>query len=397
MTAALTLMAKERGGPQLAAQVLFYPVTDADLDTETYQRYADGPWLTREAMRWFWDAYLPDERRRSEITASPLQATLDQLRGLPPALIINGEHDVLRAEGEAYARKLAQAGVPRDARPLQQHDPRLRAAEPDHHHARAARRDRPGRRLPQRRPHQLGATMPTDHHPRPRRVRRILELEPRRRDARLRRPSGHRLREPAADHRRRRRRTERARPNDRRSGPARRPLLRRGCDHRRRRRRRRDHRSRVRGRVRPPIGRKPRRRGRPRTRRDVGRDAPDRPIARRGVDTYIAPGKFHRPVLCGCTRTPSDADGDHPASDHRGGAHRARRGQPALGDHGQLVHLRQQRPQHPGRSTPDHGRARRRQAHRRGAGASHAVGVSRAAETAMLILDAARFRSPVQA
>ena len=58
MTAALTLMAKERGGPQLAAQVLFYPVTDADLDTETYQRYADGPWLTREAMRWFWDAYL---------------------------------------------------------------------------------------------------------------------------------------------------------------------------------------------------------------------------------------------------------------------------------------------------------------------------------------------------
>ena len=112
MTAALTLMAKERGGPQLAAQVLFYTVTDADLDTETYRRYADGPWLTREAMRWFWDAYVPDESRRSEITASPLQATLEQLRGLPPALIINGEHDVLRAEGEAYARKLAQAGVP---------------------------------------------------------------------------------------------------------------------------------------------------------------------------------------------------------------------------------------------------------------------------------------------
>jgi acetyl esterase len=111
MTAALTLMAKERGGPELAAQVLLYPVTDADFDTETYLRYADGPWLTREAMRWFWDAYLPDEERRSEITASPLQATLEQLSGLPPALIINGEHDVLRAEGEAYARKLAQAGV----------------------------------------------------------------------------------------------------------------------------------------------------------------------------------------------------------------------------------------------------------------------------------------------
>jgi len=112
MTAALTLMAKERGGPQIAAQVLFYPVTNASLDTGTYQRYADGPWLTREAMRWFWDSYLPDKERRPEITASPLQATLDQLRDLPPALIINGEHDVLRDEGEAYARKLTQAGVP---------------------------------------------------------------------------------------------------------------------------------------------------------------------------------------------------------------------------------------------------------------------------------------------
>jgi len=88
------------------------PVTNASLDTGTYQRYADGPWLTREAMRWFWDSYLPDKERRPEITASPLQATLDQLRGLPPALIINGEHDVLRDEGEAYARKLTQAGVP---------------------------------------------------------------------------------------------------------------------------------------------------------------------------------------------------------------------------------------------------------------------------------------------
>ena len=111
MTAALTLMAKERGGPALAAQVLFYPVTDADLDTATYRIYADGPWLTREAMRWFWNSYLPDEGRRSEITASPLRASLEQLSGLPPALIINGEHDVLCEEGEAYARKLQQAGV----------------------------------------------------------------------------------------------------------------------------------------------------------------------------------------------------------------------------------------------------------------------------------------------
>jgi acetyl esterase/lipase len=112
MTAALTLMAKERGGPQAAAQVLFYPVTDANMDTSTYQRYADGPWLTRGAMRWFWDSYLPDHSLRCQITASPLRATTGQLRGLPPALIINAEHDVLRDEGEAYARKLSQAGVP---------------------------------------------------------------------------------------------------------------------------------------------------------------------------------------------------------------------------------------------------------------------------------------------
>jgi acetyl esterase/lipase len=112
MAAALTLMAKERRGPKLAAQVLFYPVTNANLDTDTYEIYADGPWLTREAMRWFWDSYLPDEERRREVTASPLMASIDQLRDLPPALVINGQHDVLCAEGEAYARRLTEAGVP---------------------------------------------------------------------------------------------------------------------------------------------------------------------------------------------------------------------------------------------------------------------------------------------
>jgi acetyl esterase len=112
MAAALTLLAKERHGPTLAAQVLFYPVTNASLDTDTYELYTDGPWLTREAMRWFWDSYLPDEERRREVTASPLQASLDQLRDVPPALVVNGQHDVLCAEGEAYARKLTEAGVP---------------------------------------------------------------------------------------------------------------------------------------------------------------------------------------------------------------------------------------------------------------------------------------------
>lgn len=112
MAAALTLMAKERSGPAIKAQVLFYPVTDANFDTATYQQYADGPWLTRGAMKWFWDAYLPEKQRRSEPLASPLHASIDELRGLPPILLINGQHDVLCAEGEAYGRKLTQAGVP---------------------------------------------------------------------------------------------------------------------------------------------------------------------------------------------------------------------------------------------------------------------------------------------
>jgi acetyl esterase len=111
MATVLTLMAKERSGPSLAAQVLFYPVTDADFETSTYERYADGPWLTRPAMRWFWDAYAPGEGRRSEPTASPLRADLELLAGLPPALIVNGEHDVLAAEGQAYARRLMEAGT----------------------------------------------------------------------------------------------------------------------------------------------------------------------------------------------------------------------------------------------------------------------------------------------
>ncbi len=112
MVAALTLMAKDRGGPPIRAQVLFYPVANAAFDTDSYRRYAEGPWLTRAAMEWFWDAYLPEEGPRSEATASPLRASIDELRGLPPALVVNGEHDVLRDEGEDYARKLARAGVP---------------------------------------------------------------------------------------------------------------------------------------------------------------------------------------------------------------------------------------------------------------------------------------------
>ncbi|MGW4603593.1 alpha/beta hydrolase [Streptomyces sp. NPDC004532] len=112
MTAALTLMAKERGGLPLLQQVLFYPVTDASFDTDSYHRFAEGYFLRRDAMQWFWDQYTTDEAQRAEITASPLRATVEQLGGLPPALVITGEADVLRDEGEAYANKLREAGVP---------------------------------------------------------------------------------------------------------------------------------------------------------------------------------------------------------------------------------------------------------------------------------------------
>ena len=111
MSAALTLIAKERTGPELAAQALFYPVTDASFDTDSYQQFAEGYFLRRDAMQWFWDQYAPDEDQRDEITASPLRATIDQLAGLPPALVITAEADVLRDEGEAYGRKLREAGV----------------------------------------------------------------------------------------------------------------------------------------------------------------------------------------------------------------------------------------------------------------------------------------------
>lgn len=111
MAAAFTLLAKDRGGPSITFQVLFYPVTDANFDTSSYMKYQEGYWLAREAMKWFWNNYTSDQTNRKEPTVSPLQASLDQLKGLPPALVINGENDVLCDEGEAYARKLLEAGV----------------------------------------------------------------------------------------------------------------------------------------------------------------------------------------------------------------------------------------------------------------------------------------------
>jgi len=111
MAAAVTMLSRERGEPDIRLQLLFYPVTDAAFDTASYHRFAEGYHLRRDAMMWFWDQYTRHPGERNEITASPLRASTQQLQGLPPALIITAEADVLRDEGEAYANKLRQAGV----------------------------------------------------------------------------------------------------------------------------------------------------------------------------------------------------------------------------------------------------------------------------------------------
>jgi acetyl esterase len=111
MTAVVSLLAKERQGPAIKAQVLFYPVTDASLSEASYTEFANGPFLTTKAMVYFWDAYLPEKSARTDPHVSPLNASLEQLKGEAPALVITDENDVLRDEGEAYAHKLTEAGV----------------------------------------------------------------------------------------------------------------------------------------------------------------------------------------------------------------------------------------------------------------------------------------------
>src|SRR5262245_30609361 len=111
MTAAIALMAHDRGDVRFVHQSMYYPVTDAGMDTGSYQQFAEGYFLTARSMAWFWDAYAPDVERRSEPYASPLRASDEQLAGLPPALVIVDEADVLRDEGEAYAARLRAAGV----------------------------------------------------------------------------------------------------------------------------------------------------------------------------------------------------------------------------------------------------------------------------------------------
>ncbi len=111
MATAVAQMAKARSGPSLRAQVLFWPVTHASFENASYGEFANGHFLTQGMMKWFWDAYTVDPKQRREIHASPLLATLEQLSGLPPTLVQTAEKDVLRDEGEAYARKLDAAGV----------------------------------------------------------------------------------------------------------------------------------------------------------------------------------------------------------------------------------------------------------------------------------------------
>jgi acetyl esterase/lipase len=112
MTAALTLMAKDRKGPKVALQVLMIPATDASVDTNSYHEFGTGRFLARAFMKYGWDLYVPDDKTRDNPYVSPLRSTTEQLRGLPPALVITAENDPLRDEGEAYARKLMDAGVP---------------------------------------------------------------------------------------------------------------------------------------------------------------------------------------------------------------------------------------------------------------------------------------------
>ena len=111
MSAALTLMTKDRNGPKISYQVLFIPATDASVDTDSYHAFGVGRFLGRDFMKYGWDHYAPDKATRDNPYASPLRAPIAELKGLPPALVITAENDPLRDEGEAYARKLKEAGV----------------------------------------------------------------------------------------------------------------------------------------------------------------------------------------------------------------------------------------------------------------------------------------------
>ncbi|WP_020604598.1 alpha/beta hydrolase [Spirosoma spitsbergense] len=111
MTMVTALQAKEKGGPHIKTLVMMWPIVDADFETDSYKRFGENRFLTTPLMKWMYDMYIADPEDRKQIHASPLRATLDQLKGLPPTLIQVAENDVLRDEGEAFGRKLNEAGV----------------------------------------------------------------------------------------------------------------------------------------------------------------------------------------------------------------------------------------------------------------------------------------------
>jgi acetyl esterase/lipase len=111
MTAVTTLKAKENGGPKIKVQIMMWPIVDADFETESYHQFGLDRFLSKSLMKWMYDMYIPDPAKRTDVHASPLQASVEQLKGLPPALIQVAENDILRDEGEAYGRKLDEAGV----------------------------------------------------------------------------------------------------------------------------------------------------------------------------------------------------------------------------------------------------------------------------------------------
>lgn len=112
MSTVTCLMAKEKGGPEIKLQVMMWPIVDADFETKSYRKFGKDRFLSTSLMKWMYDLYIQNPEERKTIYASPLQATLEQLKGLPPALIQTAENDILRDEGEAYGRKLDEAGVP---------------------------------------------------------------------------------------------------------------------------------------------------------------------------------------------------------------------------------------------------------------------------------------------
>lgn len=111
MAIAVTSMAKDKGGPDIRFQLLLWPVTNANFETESYNQFAEDHFLTKNMMKWFWDCYAPDEKDRQNKYASPLQAAASEFKNFPPTLVQTAECDVLRDEGEAFARKLDEAGV----------------------------------------------------------------------------------------------------------------------------------------------------------------------------------------------------------------------------------------------------------------------------------------------